>query len=106
MPVYHYRLVLLTVLASIFKPKSFRQVPIDLDRPQLPNATDGVLDLNIDLWAIKRGLALYAFVFNIACIECACQLILGRLATFVRTEIYLVFGLAADRKLNLTFSNP
>ena len=62
------------VVAGVFQFKTLRQIEIKLNCAKLPYAADGVLDLDIDLRAIKRGLAFDAVVRNISLVQCARKL--------------------------------
>jgi len=63
-PVDHDRAMLLIVVTSVLKLEPFRQIPVKLDGPQLPNASDRIFYLDIDLRTIERSLALDPFVRN------------------------------------------
>jgi hypothetical protein len=54
--------MLLVVLAGVFKLKPLRQIPVKLDGSELPDPSDRVFDLNVDLRSVKGGLAFDAFV--------------------------------------------
>src|SRR5579871_4953880 len=53
--VNHYRTMRLAVFADVFEFKPLRQVVIHLHGSHLPLATKGVLDHQVELRAIKRG---------------------------------------------------
>ena len=50
-------------------PEALRKIPIKLDRTQLPDASDRVLDFNIDLRPVESSFTLNARIRNTALIE-------------------------------------
>ena len=61
-PVDHIRAVLLAVLADVGHVEPFGIVEVELDGGALPEPADGVLDLDVDLGAVKDRLAFLPFV--------------------------------------------
>ena len=67
--------------------------------PKLPDAADRVLDLDVDLRTVKRGLAFDPLVRDAALIQSTRKLLFGGFPLFVRAEITFVLSVAADRQL-------
>ena len=99
--VNHKRPMLQVIFARIFQLEALRQIKIQLNRAQLPNTTDGVLDLNIDFRSVKCGLAFDSFVRNIPFAKSICQRFFSTGPVFVRPEIPFILGRTTNRKLEL-----
>src|SRR5205807_8038323 len=55
--VDHHRPVLLVVLADVAQVESLRRVVVELDGPELPLASDAVLDVEVQLGPVKGSVA-------------------------------------------------
>ena len=55
----HDRLMPLTIGAHILKIESFRKIEVTLDSGKLPRPADRILHIDINFWAIKRGVAFF-----------------------------------------------
>ncbi len=64
----------LVIIAGVFELETFGQIEIELDRSQLPDAADRVLDLDVDLGTVERCLAFDAFIRDISFFERAGKL--------------------------------
>src|ERR1043165_6058521 len=96
----------LVILAYILKLETLRQVEIPLHRSELPEATDGVFDLEVNLWTIERALALDALVLDAVFLQNSRELVFGLRPFFVRAEIVLVRLIAFDGQLELNLLEP
>ena len=65
----HHGPVRLVIFTGVFQLKPLRQIEIPLHGAQLPKTANRILDLEIDLWSIERGLAFNPLVFNSAGVE-------------------------------------
>ena len=63
--MHHVGAVGLIIFAHIFQAKTLRQVEIELDRAQLPLASEGVMHLQVDLRAIEGSATLITLVGQI-----------------------------------------
>ena len=79
----------LIVLADVLKFEALRQIEVELYGRQLPEATDGVLDLDVDLRAVEGRFAFHPLERNPALAESVRQCSFGTRPVFVRTEIAL-----------------
>src|SRR5690242_2707482 len=102
-PVDHYRTMLLIVIARVFQFETLGQVPVKLDRSKLPNAANGVLDLDIDLGTVECRFALDPLIRYFPFVQSGCKLLFSRDPVFIRTKISFIFGSAANRKLEPHF---
>src|SRR6266446_4164810 len=92
--MHHQRLLARTVFGDVLQTKSLRQVEIELDRPKLPGAADGVDQLHINLGAVESGLAGDNLVFDISALERVFQRAVAQLPLLLGTEkILVVFGI-------------
>src|SRR5205085_8741567 len=57
------------VFADVLKLEAFRQIEIPLHRAELPEATDGVFNLEVDLRAVKGRFAFHALVSDTSLVE-------------------------------------
>ena len=55
--MHHERLVALAVFADILQPEALGQVEVELHGGELPQAADGVHQLDVDLRPVERGFA-------------------------------------------------
>src|SRR5579885_28716 len=101
--VNHHGAVRLVVLADVLKLEALRQVEVPLHGAELPQATDGVLDLEVNLRPVERGLALDALVIDAALVESLGQRRLGVRPALFRAEPLLRGVAAFDRKLEADF---
>src|SRR6476469_9001702 len=83
-PVDHERPMFQIILAGVFQLKPLGQVKVQLDGSELPYTTDRVLDLDVDLRAVKSSLALDALVFDAPLVECRRQLRLSSCPILIR----------------------
>ena len=58
----HNRTVFLSVFPGVFAVEFFRQLHIQLNGAALPGTADGVLQMEVDLWAVESAVA---FVDNV-----------------------------------------
>ncbi len=99
-PVDHKRTMFLIVVTGVLELKPLRQIEIKLDRSELPHASDGILDLDIDLRPVKRCLAFDPFVARSRVrLEHSQADSSPHCPIFVSTEITLILSTAANRKL-------
>src|SRR5439155_161691 len=95
--------MLLIIVARVFEFKSFGQIEIELYRTQLPHTTDGVLDLDVDLWPVKCGFAFDAIVRDLPFFQRTRKLVLGRDPSLIGSKIAFVFSSAANGELKFNF---
>src|SRR5690606_3148120 len=88
----HIRTMLLVVLARVFQFETLRQIEVQLDRSQLPDTADRILDLDVYLRAVKCGFAFDPFVLDLTFFEGSGQRFLCTDPIFIGTEITFVLG--------------
>ena len=64
--VHHHRLLARSVFGDVFQAEALRQIEIELHRGELPQAPDGVHQLDVDLRTVERGFAGDGLVFDVA----------------------------------------
>src|SRR5580698_2285640 len=99
--MHHDRLVALAVFADIFKLEARGQIEVELHGRELPQATEHVDQLDIDLWTVKRRFAGDGFVRNILTIQHIFQRADCEFPFVVRTGIALAVFWVPCRELNL-----
>ena len=95
----HHGAVRAVVFTGVLKLEALRQVEVPLHGSQLPEPTDSVLDLEVYLRAVERGLALDALVRDAASVERLGQRRLGLRPALFRAEPLLRGVVALDRQL-------
>jgi hypothetical protein len=55
--MHHHRLMALAVFAHVLKLEARRQIEVELHRRKLPQASENVDELDVDLRAVERGFA-------------------------------------------------
>src|ERR1041384_1397584 len=99
--MHHDGPVRASVFADVLKLEAFGQVEIPMHRAELPQATDGVFDLEVDLRAVKSAFAFDALVSDAMLFEHFGQRALSLRPILFRAEIILVRLVALDRQLEL-----
>ena len=93
--VDHHRAVTASVGPDVLEVEAFGKVVVDLDRAELPAAADGVLDHEVELGAIERGLAGLDDVGKALFLRGLDDTVLGPLPILVGTDVFLtVLGVA------------
>ena len=98
--VHHERLVALAVFADVLELEALGQGEVELHGGELPEAADGVDQLDVDFRAVKRGFAGDGFVLDVAALERVLERTLGQLPLIGASGV----GLLVVRVPNGTFS--
>ena len=64
-PMHHHRLLARSVFGDVFQSEALRQIEIELHGGKLPQAPDGIHQLDVDLRAVERGFARDGLVFDV-----------------------------------------
>ena len=99
----HDWLVRLVVLANVFQFESSREVEIKLNRSQLPQPANGILDFNVDLGTVKGRLTFNAFIRKLLLIQSRNKGSLSQFPVFITPDELLVLAFAFNRQLNSEF---
>src|SRR5207244_3695549 len=99
--VNHHRAMRLVVLADEFKFETLGQIEIPLDRAELPQTTDGIFNLKVDLRPVESSLSFHALILDSARIQSIRQGCLSLFPIFCGAEPLLVRVAALDGKLKL-----
>src|SRR5947209_20494794 len=99
--VHHQRLLAGAVFRNILELKALRQVEVELHGGKLPWPANGIHQLDVNLGAIKCGLAGNGFIGNAAPLERTLQRIDSEFPFVISAqEIFLVIGVP-DAQLNI-----
>jgi hypothetical protein len=60
--VHHHRSMRLTVLTDVLQLETLRHLEIQLRRIELPGATQGILNVDVDFWSIEGALTGLDFI--------------------------------------------
>ena len=85
--MHHQRLMALPILADVFEAEALRQVEVELHGRKLPEAADGVHQLDVDFRPVECGLAGDELVGNAALAEHLLQRVLRRLPLLFAADV-------------------
>lgn len=88
-PVNHDRLMVLPILTGIGQFEAFRIIEINLHGGTLPGTTEDVLDLDVDLGAIKHAFARVDLIGHVAALERGLERVCGDGPIFIRAHRFL-----------------
>ena len=94
--VNHHRAVFLVVVSGIFEFETFGQVVVDLYGSQLPAATDGIFDHEVELGTVKGSFAVFDFGFQAFFFTSLNDSLFGSLPVFFATDVFFAVYLVAQ----------
>jgi hypothetical protein len=101
--VDHERLLARAVFGYVFEFEALRQVEVELHGRELPQASDGVDQFDVDLRAVERGFAGDGLVFDIQFLQRTFERVGGQVPLLVGAdEAFLVVRIPGG-KLGLKF---
>ena len=65
----HERLFAGAIFGDVFESEALRQIEVELNGGELPEAADGVHQLDVNLGAVEGGFAGHGLVFDLAALE-------------------------------------
>ena len=83
----HDRALTRTIIGHVFEVETFGKIEIALDRAELPRAADCILDVDVDLGAIERRVALLHRILKAVLFECVLQRRGGLVPDFVAPDV-------------------
>ncbi len=99
--VHHHRLVALPVLADVFQVEALRQVEVELNGRKLPQAADGVHQLDVNLGPVERGFAGDQLVLDAHALHAVVERAHGHVPVGVATLVMLAVLRVPGGKLDL-----
>src|SRR3712207_6950837 len=92
----------LVVFAYVFKLEALRQIEVILHRPQLPEATDSIFNLDVNFRPVESAFAFYALVIDVLQpVQSSDQHCFSLFPLFVRAQIILAGIASLHRQLEL-----
>ena len=99
--MHHQRLMALAVLADVLQAKALGQGEVELHGRELPQAADGVHQLDVDLGAVERSFAGNGFVLDVAALQSVLQRTLRQLPLIVAAGVGFAIVRIPGRQLDL-----